>query len=266
MASDEPSIDEIRSVFRLVNACCEKWDHPDEWQAVLLDGMKRLCGLDAVVLQLARPTVELDRPILVPVAWDGFAAGEAERAYLASLADDDRPELPGISKSIGPAIAEGSVSISRPMVVSDEQWYASEFYRRHVEPAGMDEFVASFRLAPQLGSIVMVGGNRLPGAEPIPMRLVQLMGIMGEELAPLLGTRLSLEGQVSKQGLTPRQRQTLDLLLDGLSEKQVARELGLSQATVHDYVVKLHKHFDVSSRGELLSYFIKRRPKGGAGV
>ena len=107
----------------------------------------------------------------------------------------------------------------------------------------------------------MIGGNRVLGDEPISPRQITLLGILAEEITPLLGTRLSISGQLSKQGLTPRQRQTLDLLLDGLSEKQVANRLHLSKATIHDYIVQLHRHFDVSSRSELLSYFVKRKPK-----
>jgi FixJ family two-component response regulator len=53
--------------------------------------------------------------------------------------------------------------------------------------------------------------------------------------------------------LTPRLRQTLELLLQGDSEKQVAFRLGLSRHTVHDYVKSLHRHFGVQSRGELMA-------------
>ena len=55
------------------------------------------------------------------------------------------------------------------------------------------------------------------------------------------------------QGLSPRMRQTLELLLAGDSEKQAARKLKLSQHTVHVYAKSLYKHFGVSSRGELLA-------------
>ncbi len=264
MKSEDPTVNEIREVFRLVNACCDKWDHPDEWQVVLLDGVIELLELGASVLQFVMPGTHEHLPQILPIASKGWKTKEAERLYLQSIDGDDRPPLVNIDKALGPAIAEGSVSFSRPMVVPDDVWYPSDFYRDYVEPIGLDEWVSSFRVSPTLGSVVMVGGNRAHGDEPIAGRKIKLLGILGEEITPLLGTKLSLRGQVSKAGLTPRQRQTLELLLDGLSEKQVAAELGLSPATVHDYIVKLHKHFDVSSRGELLSYFIKRRPKDGS--
>jgi DNA-binding CsgD family transcriptional regulator len=57
-------------------------------------------------------------------------------------------------------------------------------------------------------------------------------------------------------GLTPRVRQTLQHLLNGDSEKEIAIKLGLSRHTVHVYVKQLYRHFDVCSRGELLARFV----------
>jgi DNA-binding CsgD family transcriptional regulator len=54
-----------------------------------------------------------------------------------------------------------------------------------------------------------------------------------------------------------RMRQTLEGLLAGDSEKQVAAKLGLSRHTVHVYVKQLYKHYDVSSRAELLAQWVK---------
>jgi DNA-binding CsgD family transcriptional regulator len=57
--------------------------------------------------------------------------------------------------------------------------------------------------------------------------------------------------------LSPRLRQTLQSLLAGASEKQVAMKLGLSQHTVHVYVKALYKRYGVSSRGELLARWVR---------
>ena len=56
-----------------------------------------------------------------------------------------------------------------------------------------------------------------------------------------------------RAGLSPRQRDTLECLLEGMSEKEVARQLGLSPHTVHVYVKALHRAFSVRSRAELLT-------------
>jgi DNA-binding NarL/FixJ family response regulator len=59
-------------------------------------------------------------------------------------------------------------------------------------------------------------------------------------------------GAAAIKRLSPRLRQTLDLLGTGLAEKQVAAELGCSCNTVHGYVKELHRRFAVSTRSELL--------------
>ena len=58
--------------------------------------------------------------------------------------------------------------------------------------------------------------------------------------------------------LPRRLRETLECLLLGDSEKQVAAKLGLSPHTVHIHVKRLYRHFDVSSRGELLAKCLRR--------
>jgi DNA-binding CsgD family transcriptional regulator len=79
-----------------------------------------------------------------------------------------------------------------------------------------------------------------------------------------LGARLNGDVQASSAPaipanlkLSPRMRQTLDRLLAGDSEKQIAIKLGVSPHTVHVYVKSLYRGFDVNSRGELLARFVQ---------
>src|SRR5688500_13021580 len=58
------------------------------------------------------------------------------------------------------------------------------------------------------------------------------------------------------EGLSPRMIQTLQRLLAGDSEKQIALRLDRSRHTVHVYVKQLYKRFGVCSRGELLARFV----------
>jgi DNA-binding CsgD family transcriptional regulator len=58
--------------------------------------------------------------------------------------------------------------------------------------------------------------------------------------------------------LGPRLRQTLALLLSGMSEKEVAAAMALSPHTVHQYVKKLYRAHRVRSRPELLAALLSR--------
>ncbi|MEH3023824.1 MAG: response regulator [Pseudomonas oryzihabitans] len=55
--------------------------------------------------------------------------------------------------------------------------------------------------------------------------------------------------------LTEREGQTLALIADGLSNKRIARELGISDGTVKIYVKNLLRKFSLNSRLELAAWF-----------
>ena len=57
--------------------------------------------------------------------------------------------------------------------------------------------------------------------------------------------------------LSPRMKQTLERLLAGDSEKQIAAKLEVSPHTVHVYVKSLYHEFEVCSRSELLARFVQ---------
>jgi len=56
--------------------------------------------------------------------------------------------------------------------------------------------------------------------------------------------------------LSRRERQTLEQLLAGRSEKEAATALGISRHTLHIYVKRVYRHFGVCSRPELLSLLL----------
>lgn len=53
--------------------------------------------------------------------------------------------------------------------------------------------------------------------------------------------------------LSPRQRQTLQLMLSGLCDKEIAGRLGISRYTVNQYTKNIYRHYAVTSRAQLLA-------------
>jgi DNA-binding CsgD family transcriptional regulator len=76
--------------------------------------------------------------------------------------------------------------------------------------------------------------------------------MLGEQTAG--GKKSAVAGEL----LSQRERQTLELLLTGNAEKQIAAQLKISRHTVHVYVKSLYKRFDVNSRGELLARWVQQ--------
>jgi DNA-binding CsgD family transcriptional regulator len=64
--------------------------------------------------------------------------------------------------------------------------------------------------------------------------------------------------QDQKSHLPPREASVLEQLKEGLSEKQIAAELKLSQHTIHTYVKNIYRRFGVTSRSQLLSLWLQR--------
>jgi DNA-binding NarL/FixJ family response regulator len=92
----------------------------------------------------------------------------------------------------------------------------------------------------------------LTAGSPDPQRRRQLVA----DFCRLLGAQVGIE----KAGadLPPRLRQTLTSLLTGSSEKQIARAMNLSPHTIHVYVKQIYRHYNVSSRSELLARWVKK--------
>lgn len=77
------------------------------------------------------------------------------------------------------------------------------------------------------------------------------------ELCKVVGAHVSGGVGGDAVGLSPRMRQTLEALVAGDSEKQIALKLKVSPHTVHVYVKQLYKKYGANSRGELLARFIR---------
>lgn len=98
------------------------------------------------------------------------------------------------------------------------------------------------------GSILLVARR----GETIKARERNLVAVFLLEMGRAVDRRSVLAAGVAK-GLPARSQKTLVWLLRGLSEKEIADQLGLSHHTVHEYVKELYKRYGVGSRAELMA-------------
>ena len=147
---------------------------------------------------------------------------------------------------------------SRNQVVEDRVWFASTFYNDVLRPCELNELLLSLHDLPGRRRQNAIALFRPAGGEVFRRGERRLMRLLHGELGRHLGAALATLDDPSPADLTPRLRRTLDCLLEGDGEKQVAARLGVSTLTVHDYVKGLYRHFGVASRPELLAYFLRR--------
>jgi DNA-binding NarL/FixJ family response regulator len=89
------------------------------------------------------------------------------------------------------------------------------------------------------------------GSRPFSQRQREIVNAMHAEMAWVYGHDMLMTSPEAL-ALPPRKRETLQYLLAGDAETQIAAKVEMSRATVHNYVRSLYRHFNVASRRELL--------------
>ncbi len=80
--------------------------------------------------------------------------------------------------------------------------------------------------------------------------------VQGEVTGPLLET-VAAGDQASPLDLSPRERQVLALIAEGKENKQIARALDLSEATVKTYLKSVFERLDVRTRAEAVAVALR---------
>jgi DNA-binding CsgD family transcriptional regulator len=251
-----------RAAFELAGECRELGDDAPAWQSHLVRELCRHTG-GLVGVALGLPFLH---PPNVRFA-DGVAAGDwpsepSLRRWTAWLDNPDLSSHPCAMRFL--ADPDPAVTRTRPQLLADRDWAEHPFRKELLVPDGLDEGLLSRRPVPAVGGGYLICLVAAAGDRAFHPRAGALVHRAHELLAPHLGRALLLSSQPNLHGLSPRLRQTLDCLLDGDGEKQAAARLGISPATIREYVTRVYRHFGVTSRGELLAHFLRRyrRPGG----
>jgi DNA-binding CsgD family transcriptional regulator len=261
------SQDDVSSVIRLVREVCDRWDDPRAWREHLLRGACQLLGGNVGTMVADYHSQHGWFGDLAITSIVGLSA-PMEAMYRPAMLEMDGRRFEDVSDNLWPGLTtlweqmrrQGWVTTAGNTLVDEATYRASPIYlnlRRHID---CDDFVVSIRVVDLPHRPEAISIDRPHGAAPFGQREVSLLKLLHDEIAPLVGVRLATEEHVSRDGLSKRLRETLSFLQDGYSEKQVAGQMKLGARTVHDYVTMLYEHFRVSSRAELLAYFIRRKP------
>lgn len=245
---------DLRKAYLLVGECCELGNDPKLWRMHLLDGLKRILGGDFAGWAIGS-VLPNGAPGMMQELMDvGLEARETE--WIRDQINADPIEHPAVRLAF--PLKRRILTFRRPELVPDNEWYGSDYFNEVHAPAGTDDFIGCYlKVGPAEVEALSVG--RACGDKLFAPREGGLFRVVAVEIARLMGSRLTSFHGPTVLNLPQRQRQVLLCLLEGDNEKQVAFRLGISKPTVHEHVKRLHRYFDVASRGELLARFVSDR-------
>ncbi len=192
--------------------------------ALLLEGLEKLLA----------PHYEI-----VGKVQDGHALVEAAKALQPDVivADISMPDLSGMlaAQEIREAGLEAKVIL---LTMHDDADYAIEALQ-----SGVDGYVVKHAASTELLTAI---------AEALQGRMYVTPGVAKEVFAAIAGD------PKFKPALTPRQREILALLANGLSAKQIAARLDLSPRTVEHHKYRLMEALGLRSTAELIQYAVRQ--------
>ncbi len=254
---------DVRVAFQVVYECREQWADPAAWKRHLVAGATRLTGMAVAHFMEFAISTPSGRAAVLFHADEGWRNASARQAFQAAA--NAHPNafqfFPGSEQLLPRLFAGKQVAALRSDICRRDAWYRSAVFNEYHRPAYVDDNALSAIQRPD-GTISLLDVSQDVGdAQRLTDRTKRQLAILHRVIAPLVSTELATEKQRGLCGLSPRLRTTLEQVLAGRTEKEIAVALGLRHATIHEYVGKLFRHFDVRSRAELMAYFVHRQPK-----
>lgn len=243
---------DVRALLRLLGELRELGRSPTAWRAHLGATLEHTCGARVTVASELR--VKEDIPegltncghVVTPLELvdHGLDAAVREQFYRDVYFTDHQTDdaLEGIVPLYGTPF-----TVARADIIEDRRWNRSSCANDRFRKLGYDDFVMSMIPVPSLSVFSSLEVFRPQGKRFSPRDRLFLQ-LVHEELASDWNRK---EAHLAR--LTPRQRQVLNHLIAGASEKELAYDLGVSAHTAHDHVKAIYRAFDVRSRGELLA-------------
>jgi DNA-binding CsgD family transcriptional regulator len=244
--SQRLSVEEMRTMYRLAREACELGSDPVVWRKHVLEKMTLMLGAPMGSCYVGRLPFDplnagfmLDVNAGLPRQWiEYFSSGD----YTPD------PTTPAIVSRL-----HVGFTATRPRLCSDEAWYHSGHFNNLFRPMHWDHTLVSIVALPEKGLFSGLGFPGILGQRAFSDRQRQMLQLLHEELLELWTHPPLTPTPEWRNRLSPRLSEILDALLQGLTEKQVARRLGLRPATVHNHVTRLYCVLEVNSRAELVA-------------
>ena len=247
---------DIRAIVRLLGEVAAVTTGHVDQKRYLLNGILKL--LDGDVWVWAQGFAgNLDRPPAgIQMHDEGWRDPEQRIWFYRALSEEKHVH---IGQARFAAIMSNNLrllTVLSSQLFTDEEFEASANYQLLYRHCGLRAHILSYYPVSSVGHYSGIGVHRVHGKPDFTERDRRILHLISTEIDWLHRAGVPESPAQSTEPLTQRQRQVLFFLLAGDSIKQVAAKLEISAHTVNDYVKLIHKHYNVSSRGDLLSKFL----------
>ncbi|GMU24112.1 MAG: hypothetical protein AMXMBFR13_41890 [Phycisphaerae bacterium] len=217
--------------------------------------------LHARVGVLMHTTLDRQQPLHLHVLGSaGWLTGEQRALFREDAANHRYRANPFLGQLEQALIrAPTARSVVRRELVDHRRWYRCEYVNQTFRLLDIDDLLISAARRRLDGSWTWLAylrpwGDRRPfSPREQSMALLLACGVSAVLPAQPQAPTLARSADSTPDGLPRRLREVWHLLLEGLSEKQVAGVLKLSPATVHRHVTRLYRLLGISSRSELFT-------------
>jgi DNA-binding CsgD family transcriptional regulator len=227
---------DVRSIFRLIGEVRELGADPKVWRPHMVQRLRACFAAEIVVSSEvhAQTTRVPGKLRIIDIGWSCDSDGSLLDIHTER--DDETLEAWRLAAGQVPPTENDEVPV------------------RPIQPVyGGRSFVLSQYCLPHINAVDQLGLHRAFGDAHFSAAEHRLIRLFHVELGRLWKKDALQKATDPRHDLPPRLSQTLNELLSGKSEKEVAARLELSRHTIHNYVKALHQRFEVSSRGELLA-------------
>jgi DNA-binding CsgD family transcriptional regulator len=240
---------DVREMLRLYNELHNAGDENDARKLKLLEGIRRLTDADGASASVATFIAPGGKPSVVSVVNTGRAA-----VHLA-----DPRKHAGKDDAPWDAYHNGHVRAKRPESGQAAliDWCAAAYTAERRSPRATDHRVHSFLPLADDEVVACLTIRRAASRPKFLNRERAIVCTFHTEVGWIYRPDVIMVSPDTRS-LSRRERETLQHLLAGKGEKQIAAAMGLSYNTIHHYVKALHRHFAVSSRSELLARWVGR--------
>jgi DNA-binding CsgD family transcriptional regulator len=251
----ESFVDEhdVRGMVRLLGEVAANHNNHAAKKRQLMEGLCRLVGADYWVWSVSASRGQGEQPVYLNALNGGFEPEQFGRLTKAI----DHPDMKALTAPFVAELAKKRTHLTRRFLQTyPDEALPAESILNLWKDAGIGAIMLSFRPLGEKQMSAITLYRRL-GRPLFDAREARIAHIVLTEVPRLHAEGWPQDCDATLPGLSPRPRTVLNLLLQGLSRKEIATSIGVTEGTVNDYVKVVYKRFRVQSQSQLMNRFLR---------